>query len=253
MSNLKLIIEYDGSAYHGWQRQANQPTIQEAIETALSRMTREAVCVIGSGRTDAGVHALGQVANFHTQANISPRAIRAGLNSLLPHDIVIKSCESVAEDFHARFQATKKTYCYRILNRPLPAAVGRQYAWFIKKKLDLTAMQESAAVLVGTHDFKSFEAVGSPRADTIRTVSAARLRDAGNGYLVFEISADGFLRHMVRNIVGTLVDVGRGRISTDDFRKILSARDRSLAGATAPPHGLFLVRVFYDALVKSQL
>jgi len=246
VSNFKLIIEYDGSAYHGWQKQADAPTIQETIETALAVMTRERIRLIGSGRTDAGVHALGQVANFHTQAQIAPKAIMSGLNSLLPHDIVIKSCEPVDEAFHARFRATKKTYHYRVLNRPLPAAVGRQYAWFIKKELNLAAMQEAAACLVGIHDFKSLEAVGSPRTDTIREVFAADLRNTGEGRLVFEISANGFLRRMVRNIVGTLVDVGRGKISAEDFRIILSAEDRALAGATAPAHGLFLVQVFYD-------
>ena len=173
MKNYKLTIKYDGTAYHGWQIQARDATIQETLEKALSVMTRETIRVSGSGRTDAGVHALGQVANFKTDANIPAEAFFAGLNSLLPDDIVITACEAVDDDFHARFSAKVKTYHYRIYNRQTPVAVGRQYAWHIKRKLDLPVMQQAASHIIGTHDFKSFEGTGSPRAHTVRTVLSA--------------------------------------------------------------------------------
>ena len=163
MANFKLIIEYDGTAYHGWQVQTGKPSIQETIEAALSFMTKERIHLSGSGRTDAGVHALGQAASFHSTAKISSRAFHAGLNSLLPDDIVIRSCEAVDDAFHARFNAKSKTYQYRILNRLTPAAVGRQYEWFIKNKLDIPAMQAAVRHIIGTYDFKSFEGTGSPR------------------------------------------------------------------------------------------
>ena len=245
MKNYKLTIEYDGTAYHGWQIQAKDVTIQETIETALSTMTREKIRLSGSGRTDAGVHALGQTANFKTASNISADAFFAGLNSLLPDDIVITACEVVDDDFHARFNARHKTYQYRIYNRPVPIAVGRRYAWHIRKKLDISAMRQAAGHIIGTHDFKSFEGTGSPRDHTIRTVMSAGIAEKKNGYLFFEITANGFLRYMVRNLVGTLADVGLLKISPNAFKDILEAKNRDLAGATAPPQGLFLVNVSY--------
>ena len=245
MANFKLIIEYDGTAYCGWQRQAGDPTVQETIETALSVMTRETIRVIGSGRTDAGVHALGQSAHFHTRAAISPQGFQAGLNSLLPDDIVIRACSPVPDDFHARFHARHKTYRYTIRNQPLPAAIGRQYAWHIRKPLDIAAMQAAAAYIIGAHDFKSFEGAGSPRADTIRTVLSADIHKTSTGDVLFEVAATGFLRYMVRNLTGTLVQVGLGKITADDFKTILEAKDRDRAGPTAPPHGLCLIIVFY--------
>jgi tRNA pseudouridine38-40 synthase len=245
MANFKLIIEYDGTAYHGWQTQADKPTIQETIEAALSFMTKEHVHVIGSGRTDAGVHALGHAANFHTTAAISPRSFQAGLNSLLPDDIVIRSCEIVDDAFHARFNATCKTYQYRIRNRLTPSAIGRQYEWFIRKKLDVASMQEAVKTIIGAHDFKSFEGTGSPREHTVRTIKTAVISEGEQGRLFIDITADGFLRYMVRNIIGTLVDVGLSKISPQDFKRILDAGDRNLAGMTAPPQGLFLISVDY--------
>lgn len=246
MKNYKLTIEYDGTAYHGWQVQANDITIQETIETVLSTMTREKIRVSGSGRTDAGVHALGQVAHFKTDACISSDAFMAGLNSLLPDDIVITGCESVDDDFHARFSAKTKTYQYRIFNHPVPIAIGRQYAWHIRKKLDVSAMQQAAVHIIGTHDFKSFEGTGSHRDHTIRTVIHAGMDITDDEYIIFEITANGFLRYMVRNLVGTLTDVGLLKTSPDEFKRILEAKNRDLAGATAPPQGLFLVQVSYE-------
>jgi tRNA pseudouridine38-40 synthase len=245
MANFKLIIEYDGTAYHGWQIQADKPTIQETLEAALSFMTKERVHVIGSGRTDAGVHALGQAANFHTTAKISPRSFQAGLNSLLPDDIVIRSCEAVDDAFHARFNALCKTYQYRIRNRLTPSAIGRQYEWFIRKKLDVAAMNSAVTLIIGTHDFKSFEGTGSPREHTIRTIRQAVVSEGENGRILIDITADGFLRYMVRNIIGTLVDVGLAKISLEDFKNIVDAKNRNVAGMTAPPQGLFLMSVEY--------
>jgi len=243
--NFKLTIEYDGSAYHGWQRQAVHPTIQGKIETALKTMTGTQVTLTGSGRTDAGVHAYGQVANFICDTKLTPEIFQKGLNSILPKDIVITACTSVPEEFNARYDAQSKTYHYRILNRRLAAAIGRQYAWHIPQKLDFDAMRRAYPHIIGTHDFKAFEGTGSPRAHTERCVIHADLVEKNDGHLVFEIEGNGFLRFMVRNIVGTLVDVGIGKITSDDFKRILQSKDRTLAGITAPAHGLFLMQVKY--------
>jgi tRNA pseudouridine38-40 synthase len=259
MQNYKLIISYDGTNYHGWQIQAEDVTIQAVIQKALTVMTREPIVLHGSGRTDAGVHALGQTASFKTGARIPAAAFVAGLNSLLPDDIVIRSCEPVDETFHARFSARRKTYRYHIYNRPIPTAIGRRFAWHIRKPLDLNAMRRAAACILGEHDFNSFEGTGSPRAHTVRTVVRADFYEQPdffektNNILVFEITADGFLRYMVRNLVGTFVDVGLLKTSVDEFKRILEAGNRDAAGATAPPHGLFLVEVCYDHSSFSQL
>ena len=246
MKNFKIIIEYDGTAYHGWQRQASDQTIQGEIEKALLTMTENKVTLTGSGRTDAGVHAFGQVANFHCHTALGPGVFQKGLNSLLPKDIVITACTQVSAKFHARYDVKSKSYHYRILNRNLPAAIFRQYTWHIRKKLDLDGMVGSLRYIIGTHDFKAFEGTGSPRANTIRSVMHANLEKIDDGYLVFKIEGNGFLRFMVRNIVGTLVDVGLGKITPNDLNKILLSKDRNLAGVTAPAHGLFLMRVNYQ-------
>jgi len=243
--NFKLTIEYDGTDYHGWQRQKADRSLQEEIETALNTMTRKNIRLVGSGRTDAGVHALGQVATFSCDTPLSANAFQKGLNSLLPEDIVITDCETVPEDFHARYCAKSKTYEYKILNRALPAAIGRQYAWHIRRPLDADAMKQAAAWLIGSHDFKAFEGTGSPRSSTVRTIMGADLYHQRGGYLCFVLRADGFLKFMVRNIVGTLVGVGLGKITPEGFRCILESRDRHLAGPTAPARGLTLVGVEY--------
>lgn len=244
--NFKLIIEYDGSAYHGWQRQKADVTIQSEIEGAVRKLTGKQVSLIGSGRTDAGVHAKGQVANFHCETGLSPDTLQRGLNALLPNDIVILDCRLVSECFHARFDAKIKTYRYSILNRFTAAAIGRQYVWHIQQPLNRNAMRCGLRHIVGMHDFKAFEGAGSPRAHTIRNLIRADLLDQDNGRLDFFFTANGFLKHMVRNIVGTLVEVGRGKIGPEAMRTIREAADRSLAGATAPGHGLCLMRVCYD-------
>jgi tRNA pseudouridine38-40 synthase len=247
MKNFKLTIEYDGSAYHGWQRQAEAPTVQAEIEHALGTMTRSSVTVIGAGRTDAGVHALAQVANFRSDTRLPPEAILKGLNGLLPADIAIRDCCRVPEGFHARFAAMSKRYRYRILNRAARAAVGRDYAWFIHRPLDTRAMAQATEHLVGRQDFKAFESAGSPRAHTQRDVMHASWMEEKERRLTFQIEADGFLRGMVRNIVGTLVAVGLGKLDPQEMADILASRDRRRAGVTAPARGLFLVEVKYEA------
>jgi len=243
--NFKLIIEYDGSLYHGWQRQKDDRSIQGEIEKALQKMTTNRVTVIGSGRTDAGVHAEGQVASFKCDTRLEPETLLNGLNSLLAEDTVIKVCEQVSSSFHARFDAKSKIYHYKILNRPTPAAIGRKYSWLIRKSLNQDAMRAAISHIIGHHDFKAFEGTGSPRQHTTRQVYSADLIEQQSGLLVFHIEADGFLRYMVRNIVGTLVDVGMQKLTSDDFKSILDSKDRSQASATAPAHGLTLVKVIY--------
>jgi tRNA pseudouridine38-40 synthase len=216
-----------------------------AIETALKRMTRQSIVLIGSGRTDAGVHALGQIANFTCDTRIEPIEFQKGLNSMLADDIVIRECSEVPPEFHSRFDATSKLYQYHILNRTLPSAIGRQYAWWIRRPLDASAMKTAVQHLLGTHDFKSFEGAGSPRSSTVRRIMRADLNHDPDGRIRFSVQADGFLRYMVRNIVGTLVAVGRNDLSPDHFKAILQSKDRNQASATAPPQGLFLVQVNY--------
>jgi tRNA pseudouridine38-40 synthase len=245
LRNFKIIIEYDGTAYHGWQRQKGDRSIQEEIEKALFKMTAKQVVLNGSGRTDAGVHAFGQVANFQCNTDLTPEIFQKGLSSLLPDDIIIKNCRLVDPGFHARYDVKSKIYHYKILNRTSPAAIGRQYAWFIRRKLDTAAMRSVIPHLIGSHDFKSFEGTGSLRSNTIRNVMAAELRKNKDGPVVFIIEADGFLRYMVRNIVGTLVNVGLGKITPAEFKDILESKNRANASATAPPHGLFLMEVKY--------
>ena len=245
LKNFKIIIEYDGTRYHGWQRQKADRTIQQEIEQALATMTAGRITLCASGRTDAGVHAFGQTANFLCETDLSPEVFKKGLNSLLPDDIVIKECLLAAESFHARYDVKSKIYHYRIANRKIPPAIGRQYAWFIRKRLDTAAMRHAISHICGIHDFKAFEGTGSPRSHTIRNVMAADLNEDNDGSIVFKIEADGFLRYMVRNIVGTLVDVGLGKITPAGFKEILESKNRSQASATAPPHGLFLMEVKY--------
>jgi len=247
LKNFKITIEYDGSNFHGWQRQKHDRTIQAEIEEALANIVGHRVAVIGSGRTDAGVHALGQVANFRCDTRLNATVFQKALNSLLPDAIVVKTCQQVQAAFHARYDAKSKTYRYRIYNHPVPVAVNRQYAWHIRRPLDLKSMRAAAEVLIGRHDFGAFEGAGSPRSHTIRHVFRAHLIEENKtGYLAFEIEANGFLRFMVRNIVGTLVQVGCGKSSMKIFANILHSKDRRQAGATAPPQGLFLVKVSYD-------
>ncbi len=245
MQNFKLVIEYDGTRFFGWQRQPNQPTITGELEAVLSIILNQEIKIHGSGRTDAGVHARAQVAHFHAKTGIQPAALKKGVNGLMKHPIVVRECDQVPDEFHARYMARSKEYQYYILNRRDPAAISRDYVWHVNRPLDVDAMNRCCDHLVGVHDFKAFENSGSPRSSTIREVFFANCTLEDKEHLVFKISASGFLKNMVRNLVGTLKDSGTGKISPDDFLKILLSADRSHASATAPAKGLFLHRVIY--------
>ena len=243
--NYKLVLEYDGSNYHGWQRQKGALTIQEIVETRLALMTQAPVRLMGAGRTDAGVHARGQVANFLSETEIVPDRLLRGLNSLLPEDIVALDLTLVPLKFHARFQARSKVYEYRIHNGPRPPALGRQYVWHISQPLEWTAMTTCLELLEGEHDFTSFQATGSNVRNSVRTIYSAKITSSKAHIWAITIEANGFLRHMVRNIVGTLVEVGRGKLIGEKFSGVITARDRTQAGMTAPAHGLCLLEVHY--------
>jgi tRNA pseudouridine38-40 synthase len=244
-NNFKIIVEYDGTAYHGWQRQATDNSIQSEIEKALSIITGQAITLTGSGRTDAGVHALGQTANFRCDSPLTAHVFQKALNSLLPKDIVIRSCIAVDSEFHSRFGAKRKIYQYRILNHSVPTAIFRQYAWHIRKPLDLSKMQAACGYLIGLHDFKAFQGQGSEVKDTVRHIFRADLFTKDD-FFIFTIEGNGFLRYMVRNIVGCLVDVGLEKLPPEGLNDILLSMDRTRAGVTAPARGLFLVSVHYD-------
>jgi tRNA pseudouridine38-40 synthase len=245
MRNLKMIIEYDGTDYHGWQKQRGQVTIQQILEESISSITQENVKMIGSGRTDAGVHALNQVANFFTDSRIGERNLLAGINSVLPWDIVVREITEVDPAFHARYDAKSKVYRYRIFNGSERSAIHRRYAWFVRGPLNLGRMKEGAMLLCGCHDFSSFCAAGCTAKSHVRTVKKIEIWLDGASILNIEVEADGFLRYMVRNIVGVLVDVGKEKKTPDELAAIINAKDRSFAGITAPAHGLFLKEVKY--------
>lgn len=244
MKNIKLTIEYDGTNYYGWQRQPAGPTIQEVIETSLETMTCEAVALYGSGRTDSGVHALGQVANFRTGSKLGLEELQKGLNSVLPKDIVIIKAEEAGEGFHAQLSAKSKKYIYKILNRSYPSALLRHRAWYIPYPLTVQYMKEAAEMLIGEHDFRAFAKAGTEGRSTVRTVLNAGLDTSGD-IMEFRIEANGFLKRMVRLIVGTLVQVGKERISPREFREILESGEKTKFVQTAPPSGLYLEEVIY--------
>jgi tRNA pseudouridine38-40 synthase len=245
MRNIRLLIEYDGTNYQGWQVQPKGSTIQGTIEEKLALLTGEPVRLIGSGRTDAGAHAFGQVAHFKTQSQMDVRSIQRALNSLLPPDILIQKVKEDEEGFHAQKQSKSKVYEYRILNRNLRSVFHRGYAWHIPQKLDLEEVKKAARNLIGEHDFSSFRSTGTPTRTAVRRVIRAEWKRGRGGLIRFEIEANGFLKQMVRAVVGTLVEVGRGKISAEEFRKIIESKDRKKAGPTAPAHGLFLKEVKY--------
>ena len=245
MRNIKLLIEYDGTNYQGWQVQPRGPTIQGTLEEKLRLLTREPIQVFGSGRTDSGVHALAQVAHFKTQSQIDIGSMQRALNSLLPPDIVIQKIEEVDEGFHARRHSKSKIYEYRILNRSLRSAFHLGYVWHIPQRLDLMEMKKATTHLIGEHDFSAFRTVGSPTRTTVRRVIRAEWKRGRDGLVRFEIEANGFLKQMVRSIIGTLVEIGKGKLDAAEFRKILDSKDRKKAGPTAPAQGLFLKEVKY--------
>lgn len=245
MPTVKLIVEYDGSRYAGWQRQPDQPTIQEAFETAIQQLTQRTVSVIAAGRTDSGVHALGQVVSFRIDREWTPYEWTKGFNARLPQDIAVRSAVIMPDDFHARYSASGKLYEYRILNRPERPAVERAYLWHVHKPLDQEAMQQAAALLVGSHDFTSFEGTLTDNEDPICHLQQLSLTRQGD-HILIHAYADRFLKHMVRAMVGTLVEVGHAKRTPQSLTDILAAKDRRVGGRTAPPQGLFLVRVDYN-------
>ncbi len=244
MRNIRLVIEYDGTNYAGWQIQKNAKSIQATLEAALKRILNEKAKLISCGRTDSGVHAKGHVANFKTNSKIPLVNIERGLNSVLPKDIVIKEAKEVPSDFNSRFDAKSKVYRYTILNRPHPAALCRYYFYHIPYKLNLKKMRREAKVLLGRHDFKSFQAADKKERSSVRTIKKLTVKKKGD-FIEIEMGADGFLYNMARNIVGTLIEIGRGRFKPGSMKKILKAKDRNLAGRTAPAKGLCLVEVKY--------
>lgn len=245
IKNIRLDLQYDGSLYHGWQRQKSDPTIQAVLEDKVKVMTNESVTVIGSGRTDSGVHALNQVCNFNTLSKLDPASLRRGLNSLLPQDIYIKDARYVPSEFHARYSAKTKTYEYRILNRPEPDIFSARYLWHVQDPLNTSEMEKCLLLLLGEQDFSSFMSTGSATRSPVRNMLKAEIHGHDPNLLSFHFKANGFLRHMVRNIVGSIVAVGRGKTGVGEFEKILRSRDRTAAGIKAPPQGLFLVEVKY--------
>jgi tRNA pseudouridine38-40 synthase len=247
--NIKLTVEYDGTNYHGWQTQPTAPTIQATLENALSVFFATPIRVIGSGRTDAGVHALGQVANFHVDKQVDRHRLLRGLNALTPRDITIKDAEVVSDAFDARRDGRARVYEYHILNRPTPSPFYLNRAWHLHAPLDLTAMRAAILCLLGEHDFSSFRAAGCDAEHPVRRVYETALETRGE-LLVYTIQATAFLRHMVRNIVGTLVEVGQGIHTAAWFAEVLAARDRTQAGITAPAQGLFLMEVKYQKPLK---
>ncbi|MEA2109813.1 MAG: tRNA pseudouridine(38-40) synthase TruA [Pseudomonadota bacterium] len=246
LQKLKLTIAYDGSAYHGWQIQPNGITIQETLQQVLATMTGESLTVYGSGRTDAGVHAWGQVAHIKTGTTIPLNGLWRGLNALLPDDIVIRSVEAMADDFHARKSAKAKTYLYCLDNGSQPNPLTRLYSWHIRKTLDIAAISRAADLLQGAHDFLSFKAADGETVTSVRTINKIRTWKRGN-YLFIMIKANGFLKNMVRIIVGTLVEIGAGKRDWQSLATVLAARDRRMAGVTAPSKGLVLRTVYYSS------
>lgn len=242
---IKLTIAYDGTEFVGWQRQENGVSIQGAIEDALATIDGAPVTLHGAGRTDAGVHALAQAASARIAAQLDDQTLARALNAKLPPAIRVTAVETVADEFHARFSATGKTYEYRIWNGAAMPPFIRLYAWHVPEPLDLGAMRQASAALVGQHDFAGFRSAQSVNRTTVRRLWTAEWQASEEGLLAFRISGEGFMRHMVRSLVGTLVEVGRGQRPPSDLGRLLDTPDRSAAGRTAPAHGLFLVDVAY--------
>jgi len=246
MPSFKLTIAYDGAGFVGWQRQANGQSIQGLLERAMAALDGRDVAVVGAGRTDAGVHAIGQVASVTLERDIDAPALVRAVNAGLPQTIRVTNAVEVPAAFHARFDARLKTYRYRIWNGDVMNPFERAYAWHVPSpRLDERAMDEASRALEGRHDFAAFQTAGTNTDGTERTVRSSRLTRDEN-LITYEISGDGFLRHMVRAIVGTLVDVGRGRVPPSSMADVIASTNRARAGRTAPPEGLFLVRVDYD-------
>lgn len=287
MRNIRLTIEYDGTAYHGWQSQINAITVQDIVTAAVHKLTGESCSLTGSSRTDTGVHALGYIVNFHTESNIPADKFAFALNTKLPGDVVVKKSEEVSTDFHSRFSAKGKKYCYLIHQSVFPSALLRHRAYHVYYPLDVEAMNRAAGYFIGTHDFYAFSAAGGSVKTTVRTISQAtvqkvspwhagseaqnwmptgteqsKLKEASletqvagsrkSELLEFSVTGNGFLYNMVRIIAGTLVEVGIGKLKPEDIPGIISGLDRKKAGRTAPAHGLYLMEVYYGDELQNE-
>lgn len=245
MNNYKMILQYEGTRYQGWQRQeSTENTVQGKLELLLTRMCGQKVEIQGSGRTDAGVHARGQVANAHLETRMTPEEIQDYMNRYLPEDIGVLSVEMVPDRFHSRLLAKGKTYCYQVINSGIPHVFDRRYAYVYKEKLDVGAMRRAAEQLTGAHDFAAFTSAKKSKKSTVRTIDSITIEQEGD-ILRFLFSGDGFLFHMVRILMGTLLEVGEGKRRPEEMAGILAGRDRSLAGPLVPAVGLTLMEVRY--------
>ena len=245
MRNIKLTIEYDGKEYNGWQKQPDRLNIQGTIETVIESITGEKVELNASGRTDAGVHAIGQVANFKTNSNIPIEKFAIAINSRLKKTIVVKKAEEVEEKFHARYNCKKKTYEYVINNSEYGSAVFRNLAYHIPQKLNVEKMNEASKLFIGEHDFKAFKSSGTSSKSSVRTIyDASVIKDEDN--IKIRLTGNGFLYNMVRIISGTLVEVGLGKMGPKEITRIIEEKDRTKAGKTLPAHGLYLISVEYE-------
>ena len=242
--NIKVVLEYDGSNFAGWQQQANGRTVEAELKRALRSITGKDHVVYGAGRTDAGAHAEGQVATFHTDGRISPRRLLGALNARLPEDVAVLSAEEVADDFHARYSARWRRYRYRYLDRPSRAALERGRCWHVRGPLDVAAMAKAARALAGKHDWTSYCSASEPARDRVREMRSAMVRRRGD-FVELELVAEGFLRGLVRSIAGALAEVGRGERPPEWVGQVLHARDRRQAPRTAPAGGLTLMEVIY--------
>ncbi len=245
MPKLRLVLEYDGTDFAGWQAQVGRRTVQGALEAAIERVTGARVRVVGAGRTDAGVHAEGQVASVGLATRLAPAELQRALNAVLPRDVAVVRLASAPEGFHARRDAASKLYRYTVWNGRSPSPLRTRRAHWVRAELDLEAMRRAARALEGRHDFAAFQATGSQVGTTVRTLARLEWRGRVGRELRLEVEGSGFLRHMVRTLAGTLLEVGRGRRRATSMRALLRARDRSRAGPTAPARGLTLVRVRY--------
>jgi len=242
---IKIVVEYNGAGYHGWQVQHNAHAVQAEIEKAIFAVTGEKVRVTGAGRTDAGVHAYGQTAHFDTESAIPAEKFQYALNAFLPKDIAVISSEEAEPGFHARYSATSKTYQYKIFNRKTRSPLAENMAWHVPEPLDFAEMAKASSLFLGTHDFSSFCSSGHNISNFTRTITVSQWSRDGD-YLIDTIRGNGFLYKMVRIIVGTMVEIGLGKRSPDTVPELLANRDRKKSVITAPPHGLYLVSVEYD-------
>lgn len=245
MRNIKIIVEYDGTKYNGWQTQKNGQGIQEILTNAIHQVCGDVDKIDGAGRTDAGVHAFGQTANFFTECKIPIKNIPNAVNVFLPKDIVVKASEEVNSEFHSRYSAKGKKYMYIVNNSSTRSALDFYREYYFPYEIDYKKVKKACEIFEGTHDFKGFMASGSAIKDTVRTIHKIQLKKRDDGRIIFNFTGDGFLYNMVRILVGTLLEVGLGKIEVEDLKNIILSKDRTKAGKTVPAQGLYLMEVYY--------